>query len=299
MFFYADYCIKKKPMKNKRLITISILAAILVIVAGTAFYKFNFTKDDVFFDGKSIKSTDHQQFYGAWIEYNREEISKQAIGFVLKADGTASSINSATLVYKKWKISGDKLILTSISLGNHLLSVDNDSLQITSYNNKQLFLKRGTQEFCFVKTNKEADKEILHDITFNYCPVNVEEVNTIAQTHAAIDWKSNARANKYRSVITQSYSKGKANFAGYYQVITWGCGSGCQEGIMIDTRNGKIYNLPTAKGYQDIGTGSQQEFESILLITYTSTQNPTTQKEDLDNRYWLWNENTKEFIRYK
>lgn len=286
-------------MKKRGLITISIIATLVLIVAGVGFYKFNFTDDDIFFEGKGIKPENYKTFTGSWVEESNDVANQLPIGFALNADGSASSINSATLIYKRWRIVNDQLLLTSISLGNHLLSVDNDSLQITSYNDKKLFLKRGTQNFCFVKSDKKSDKENLQNITFKYCPVNIENIHSISPTHSAIDWKSNVRGEKFRSTITQLYAKGKANFAGYYQVMTWGCGSSCQEGVMIDTRNGKIYDLPTLKGYQDIGSGTEQQFGSILLITYNSLKNPNTQKEERNNHYWLWNENSKEFIRYK
>lgn len=286
-------------MRKKGMITVGVLITLLLIVIGAGFYKFNFTDNDIFFVGKNVLSEGHKTFYGSWIEDNAQESNSEVMGFVLNADGTASSINSATLVYKKWKVVNDKLILTSISMGNHQLSIDNDSLLISSYNNKKLFLKRGTQDLCYAKTDKKAYKAALQNLTFDYCPVNIENVNTIVPTHANINWKSNPQRESFRSAITNSYLKGKANFAGYYQVITWGCGSCCQEGVMIDTRDGRIYELPTIRGLHDIGKGSRQQIGSILLITYTILHNPNTQKEEINNCFWLWNENAKEFVLYK
>lgn len=286
-------------MKRKGLIATGILVILVLIVAGVGFYKFNYTDNDVYYEGKNIQPENKKLFFGAWIEESPQGVNEQAMGFVLNPDSTALSINSATLVYKKWKIVNDQLVLTSISLGNRQLSIDDDAYQIISYNHKKFFIKRDTQKICYSKTTRQADKMVLPEVTFEYCPVNVEDINAIATTHIGINWKSNPRANKFRKVISSSYTKGKANFGGYYQIITWGCGSGCQEGVMIDTRDGTIYNLPTVKGYQDIGSGANHKFESILLVTYTTLHNPKTDKVELDNRYWLWNENSKEFVRYK
>ena len=43
---------------------------------------------------------------------------KENEGFELKADGKASSINMATLIYDSWKLEGNKLTLQALSKGN-------------------------------------------------------------------------------------------------------------------------------------------------------------------------------------
>ncbi len=42
--------------------------------------------------------------------------------------------------------------------------------------------------------------------------------------------------------------KENPNFAGHYIVTTWGCGTGCQVGAIIDARTGKVHWLPFAIG---------------------------------------------------
>src|SRR5665647_1164391 len=37
---------------------------------------------------------------------------------------------------------------------------------------------------------------------------------------------------------------GKVGFASNYEMIIYGVGSGCEQGIMIDVRDGKVYSLP-------------------------------------------------------
>jgi hypothetical protein len=34
------------------------------------------------------------------------------------------------------------------------------------------------------------------------------------------------------------------NFAGHYVVTTWGCGTGCRSGAVIDLKTGRVYPLP-------------------------------------------------------
>ncbi len=69
-------------------------------------------------------------------EFKLDERSKELVGswlieggdwgFVLHSDGTATSINSATLVYQRWRIHNGKLCLRAKSMGNHTQSVSED-----------------------------------------------------------------------------------------------------------------------------------------------------------------------------
>lgn len=54
---------------------------------------------------------------GAWVEPN-PIAPDQVQGIQIDADGTASSINMATLRYKSWKMEGDSLALTLESEGS-------------------------------------------------------------------------------------------------------------------------------------------------------------------------------------
>lgn len=56
------------------------------------------------------------QFIGSWVQPIPGMDGEQ--GFVLNADGTASSINMATLLYKSWKYENGMLLLLGESLGN-------------------------------------------------------------------------------------------------------------------------------------------------------------------------------------
>ena len=54
---------------------------------------------------------------GTWTEPIPGQEGRQ--GIELKSDGTAKSVNMATLDYKTWKVEDEKLILTGTSIGNH------------------------------------------------------------------------------------------------------------------------------------------------------------------------------------
>lgn len=36
----------------------------------------------------------------------------------------------------------------------------------------------------------------------------------------------------------------KINFASYYEILTYSVGAGCEQGVIIDLRDGKVYSLP-------------------------------------------------------
>lgn len=64
-------------------------------------------------------------------------------GFVLEADGSASSVNMATLVYDRWERLDNRLILSGKSIGNHQTIAFSDTFAIEKLTQDSLILKRG------------------------------------------------------------------------------------------------------------------------------------------------------------
>lgn len=64
--------------------------------------------------------------------------------------------------------------------------------------------------------------------------------------------------------------KGAPNFAGHFIVTSWGCGTGCQVGAIIDARTGKVFWFPFPIGQtSDVDEGFRPvEFrlDSKLII---------------------------------
>ncbi len=63
-----------------------------------------------------------KKLIGSWL------IEGEDWGFTFYNDGTASSINSATLIYQQWRINNGKICLTVRSVGNHTQSVSEECL---------------------------------------------------------------------------------------------------------------------------------------------------------------------------
>lgn len=115
------------------------------------------TCDNKEVDGiKVLTATDlsilvHSPYYfiaGTWVEPNPIN-DKEVQGFTLKDDGTASSVNMATLQFKKWNLDNRTITLNYTSIGNKqtiegidtldVVRLDADSLILS--NNKQIVWK--------------------------------------------------------------------------------------------------------------------------------------------------------------
>jgi hypothetical protein len=57
---------------------------------------------------------------------------------------------------------------------------------------------------------------------------------------APVDLKSDPRARRYRTVLTEGARTGP-NFAGHYTVVLWGCGSSCTTLAIVDAQTGRVH----------------------------------------------------------
>jgi hypothetical protein len=66
---------------------------------------------------------------------------------------------------------------------------------------------------------------------------------------AAVDLASAEYGRMYRTKLREGAAAGP-NFAGYYTVVMWGCGTGCQVVAVVDARTGRLSRetLLTANG---------------------------------------------------
>jgi hypothetical protein len=67
---------------------------------------------------------------------------------------------------------------------------------------------------------------------------------------APVDFSTNEQAEEFRTQIVNGVESNGVNFAGYYSVVTWGCGTGCQSSAIIDVRTGEIvsFGIISARG---------------------------------------------------
>jgi len=119
-------------------------------------------------------------------------------------------------------------------------------------------------------------------------------VNSEIKGKADIVFKSNPIAEDHRTVITEKYNELEVNFASYYVITTWGCGSGCVTGVMVDIRDGIVYSLPEDKEWGGNGTYIDSKKESQILVTVAVAQSPSGEIEE-SRKSWEWNERLKKF----
>jgi hypothetical protein len=135
---------------------------------------------------------------------------------------------------------------------------------------------------CQDKTKKKED-------SISTIPLNSERT-----VKADINFKSNPIAERYRTAITEKYNELEVNFASYYVVTTWGCGSGCVTGVMVDIRDGFVYSMPEDNDWGGNGTYIESKKESKILKTVAVAQSSSEEIEET-RKYWEWNEELKKF----
>lgn len=134
------------------------------------------------------------------------------------------------------------------------------SILLMSCSDKEKHLKETevTHETATPKLQKKEDKtELLKfepNISFSDFEVTIENVK------AEVDLNSNKSGTKFKTAIKREYDNVKSLFAGHYTLAYWGCGSPCQMSVIIDRRDGKIYDSPTAS------LGYKFEKDSRMLI---------------------------------
>jgi hypothetical protein len=66
-----------------------------------------------------------------------------------------------------------------------------------------------------------------------------------------LDLRSNPIAKRYRTLITQEMRHG-ANFAGYYRVVIWGCGSSCAQFAVVNLKTGRAITASDVNSVSDV-----------------------------------------------
>lgn len=148
--------------------------------------------------------------------------------------------------------------------------------------------------FLFVASSI-ANAKILNDFPFDDYPAK-EAVSKKAKLKLG----SNKLGKTFKTAITEGYQNGDNNFAGHYVAVFWGCGTGCSQGAIVDSLDGKIYSLPLEHSYRGayIEDNDNIKFNknSRLLVTYDSERmDDSSNKVKLSYYYYVLDEKTKKF----
>ena len=79
----------------------------------------------------------------------------------------------------------------------------------------------------------------------------------------AVPMLKRAKDRLYRTMIRIEAAEGP-NFAGRYTVATWGCGSSCVGGALVDEMTGEIFDLP----FSYMGWGDEKYGDGTVGLAY-------------------------------
>jgi hypothetical protein len=102
--------------------------------------------------------------------------------------------------------------------------------------------------------------------------------------HAPVDLSSNPEARAYRTRLREGAKK-PPNFAGHYVLVDWGCGTQCTVYMMVDVRNGRVFDAPQAL------MGGAYRLNSSLFIA--AEVDPD---DNYPARYYRWSNGTFNLI---
>lgn len=102
--------------------------------------------------GKSGKNMN-----GIWIEQMPQSINYLQ-GFNLKDNGIAESVGTKTLLYNKWEVKEDKLILSGESVGNGQSILFSDTMIIVKYCADTLVVKRKNTNVVYIRQDDNIER---------------------------------------------------------------------------------------------------------------------------------------------
>lgn len=135
--------------------------------------------------------------------------------------------------------------------------------------------------------------------TFSQYAVRTEKIKSIT-----VDI-STRNARMYRTNLRNAAKEG-VNFAGYYILTSWGCGTNCNEAAIIDARNGKVYFPAQLAGFgvgfeSWLGDDDPLEFKpgSKLLILKGYSPSELNKEHPVGGyHYFVWNGTTLQKIKF-
>ncbi|SHJ68336.1 Lipocalin-like [Arenibacter nanhaiticus] len=95
---------------------------------------------------KHSSTIDKELLVGPW-----KDQSEFALHFTLFKDGSASSDNMKTFLYRTWEVQGNQITFTVESIGNGTSFIDNETYVIDKLTKDSLILKNGEYRFEYTK----------------------------------------------------------------------------------------------------------------------------------------------------
>lgn len=112
---------------------------------------------------------------------------------------------------------------------------------------------------------------------------------------AKLDFSSDEGVHNFRTRINDAYAAGTPDFASYYITITFGCGTSCIMGMMMDVRDGKIYALPLGEETSCLFAEDRAIFDLNSRLFIASICKESPEDENVYYHAFVWNEQKKVF----
>lgn len=106
---------------------------------------------------------------------------------------------------------------------------------------------------------------------------------------AEVDLNSHPDARMFRTALWEGVKNGP-NFAFYYTIVMWGCGSECHDFAIVDVRDGKVY-------FPDFGFRWGLEFVEYSNLLIADPYDIESDHFGYPARYYVWENNNLRLIR--
>lgn len=174
--------------------------------------------------------------------------------------------------YSNWKLSPNGVLKEMGVAGEAGLAYQFSGL----YEGEAVVVARAEYIYMFAVTYlNESDairqdfKDLLESVSFEgekeevktlYTFKDFANVESFGGIPAAVQFATWKEAVNFKTALTKGAKNGP-NFAGYFTVISWGCGTGCQNSAVVNAKTGQIiaFGIPS-----QVGLGYSKE--SRLLI---------------------------------
>jgi hypothetical protein len=137
--------------------------------------------------------------------------------------------------------------------------------------------------------------QIIKEFPFEKYPSKIS-----SSKKAPLKLSSHKLGKTYRTAIKRQYTAGKIDFGGHFVIVLWGCGTGCSDGAMVDTKTGIIYSIPIDLNNSYRGGNIEENHnikykaDSKLFVCYSSNREDEN-KLRLDYYYYSFDEKLKKF----
>lgn len=100
---------------------------------------------------------------------------------------------------------------------------------------------------------------------------------------AEVDFGTASWARRYQTALRKGTSAG-ANFAGHYALVSWGCGTACQQSAIVDVITGRIYPGPMSSS----GYGFRLDSRLLVVNPADLSRPDSLLSEEERPQNWLW-----------